>query len=60
MVNVLGVLGGILGCLFIVCLELYQKSKITRDYKRMITFENSTIFFGFFSFMTLLIAVLLM
>lgn len=60
MINVLGVLGGILGCLFVICLEQYQKFKRVRNYKKMCIYENGTIFFGFISVGILLIAVLLM
>ena len=59
MIGILGLLGGILGCLFVVCLEQYQKSRKVRDRQKMTVYENSTIFFGFISVGILLIAALL-
>jgi len=59
-INVLAFVGGIIGILFVICLEQYEKSKKYRNQKRMCFYENTTIFTGFTSFVVLLIAVLLM
>lgn len=60
MINILAIVGGILGILFVICLEQYQKFRRVRNHKKMCIYENGTIFFGFISVGILLIAVLLM
>lgn len=60
MINVLGVVGGILGCLFVVCVEQYQKYKRIRNLKKMCFYENTSAFLGITSVGTLLVGVLLM
>ena len=60
MINVLGVVGGILGCLFVVCVERYQKYKRVRNLKKMCFYENTSAFLGITSVGTLLVGVLLM
>ena len=60
MISILAIVGGLLGCLFVISVEQYQKFKNVRNFKKMCFYENSTIFFGFTSIGILIIAALLM
>lgn len=59
-IDVLGFVGGILACLFVISVEQYQKYKKVRNFKKMCFYENSTAFLGITSVGTLLVGVLLM
>lgn len=59
-IDVLGFVGGILGCLFVLSIEQYQRFKRIRNLKKMCFYENTSAFLGITSVGTLLVGVLLM